>query len=187
MISAELQKAIDSLKIQDVYVRDLLANCADGFDPKYNDGVAQLDVQMMHLVRKSDIIEFNESHQLLRVFVRMGVRWVSNADKDIENSDGENDEKGDSEDDELLALASIEAEFVAEYRITAELEKACFDEFALKNASYHVWPYWRELLTNQCSRMHLPRVVLPAIQLADNRHQQSESLEKPAEEVTEDK
>ena len=175
MISAELQRAIDNLEIQDVYLRDLSASCAGDFDPKYDDDVTQLDLQWMHLVRSSTIVEFSADHQLLRVFIRVGVRWVDSLDGDNEQDDGN--------DDELLVRASIEAEFIAEYRITAELEQACIDEFCLKNASYHVWPYWRELLSNQCSRMHLPRLIIPAVQLADNRHQQTEALESAKEVV----
>jgi len=177
VISAGLQKAVDSLEIQDVYVRDLLANCAGEFDPKYDDDVIQLDVQWMHLVRKSTVVEFDGEDPLLRVFIRLGVRWVDSTDEDNEQDNGK--------DDELLVRASIEAEFIAEYRVTAELERACIEEFCLKNASYHIWPYWRELLSNQCSRMHLPRLILPAVQLADNRHQSAEALES-AEEIIED-
>ena len=62
----------------------------------------------------------------------------------------------------------IEAEFVAEYAMGEQLEKDCLDEFALRNASYHVWPYWRELLMSQCTRMHLPRLVMPTTQVAQN-------------------
>jgi len=177
VISAELQRAIDNLEIQDVYLRDLVASCSGDFDPKYDDGAVQLDLQWMHLVRSSSIVEFDADHQLLRVFIRVGVRWVDSTSEESEQDDGK--------DDELLVRASIEAEFIAEYRITADLEQACIEEFCLKNASYHVWPYWRELLSNQCTRMHLPRLILPAVQLADNRHQHAEALESD-EEIIED-
>ena len=65
----------------------------------------------------------------------------------------------------------IEAEFIAEYQMTdTTLEQSCIDEFSLKNVSYHIWPYWRELLGNQCARMYLPKLILPTVQLAHNRH-----------------
>ena len=40
------------------------------------------------------------------------------------------------------------------------------EHFALRNASFHVWPYWREYLANQCRRMNLPPVMLPMRQFA---------------------
>ncbi len=169
-ISAELQQAIDNLKIQDVYLRELDARCLGDFDPKYADDLADLTVQQMYLVRQAQIAEIEGDGRLLRVFVRLGVRWV--------------DSKESSEEDSIRAL--IEAEFIAEYRMMEALEQAAIDEFSLKNVSYHVWPYWRELLSGQCARMYLPRLILPAIQLAHNRHQQTEGSEL-AEENTQDR
>ena len=109
----------------------------------------------MHAVKQATVAALDDESQLLRVFVRLGVRWVD----------------PEEENEALSVKAVIEAEFIAEYQMTATLEQACIDEFCLKNASYHVWPYWRELLSNQCARMHLPRLMLPAVQLAHNRHQ----------------
>ena len=153
MISAELQKAIDSLQIDDVYVRELSAHCLNDFDPKYENNFEALVVQTKHVVKKSQILELDNDQQFLRVFLNMGARWI--------------DEKNEEEATAVKAL--VEAEFVAEYLMKAPLEQACINEFSLKNASYHVWPYWRELLSSQCDRMHLPRAVLPTVQFASNR------------------
>lgn len=157
MITAALQKAIDNLKIYDVYVRDQMAGCAEGFDPKYAPNLDELLVEQMHVVRRSDVVEVDGGAQLLRVFVRLGARWVEAGDK--------------SEEPSIKAI--IEAEYVAEYAMAVELDQDSINEFCLKNVSYHVWPYWRELLSSQCARMHLPRLILPAIQLASNRHQET--------------
>ncbi len=158
MISAALQQAIDSLQIQDVYVRDLQAICQGDFDPKYAADISKLNIQQMHLVRQSNVAQLDDDKHLLRVFIRLGVRWVD----------------PNEENEAQSVRAMIEAEFIAEYLMTEELEQACVDEFSLKNASYHVWPYWRELLGNQCDRMRLPRLILPAVQFADNRYQEKE-------------
>lgn len=155
MISAGLQKAIENLTIHDVYVRDQVASCMGEFDPKYAAEIERLTIQQMHVVKQATVAALDDESQLLRVFVRLGVRWVD----------------PEEENEALSVKAVIEAEFIAEYQMTATLEQACIDEFCLKNASYHVWPYWRELLSNQCARMHLPRLMLPAVQLAHNRHQ----------------
>lgn len=152
MISAELQRAIDSLQIHDVYLRNFSAHCVDDFDPKYST-VEPLAFQTRHFVRQASVVEEENDRRLLRVFIELGARWV---------------EEG-AQSEEVAVKALIEAEFVAEYAMSVPLEQASIDAFSLHNASYHVWPYWRELLSSQCTRMHLPRVVLSTVQLAQNR------------------
>lgn len=163
MISAALQKAIDNLEIQDVYLRDLQAHCQPDFDPKYNAGIESLEVQIKHLVKQSQLVTV-DSQQMLQVFVELGARWFD-----------------ENEQEEAKAVkVLIEAEFVAEYLIKETLEKDSTDEFSLKNASYHIWPYWRELLTSQCARMRMPCVTVPAVQLAHNRHvEQDQTTDSP--------
>jgi len=153
MISADLQKAIDSLRIQDVYVREQVAFCAEGFDPKHDAAMERYAIQEMYAVKGSEVANLGDEETLLRVFVRLGARWV---DPD--------------EDDEASSVRSvIEAEFVAEYEMDEMLKQSSVDEFAQKNSSFHIWPYWRELLSGQCARMHLPRLILPAVQLVHHR------------------
>jgi hypothetical protein len=152
-MSAELQRAIDGLAIRDVYLRELRASCFNNFDPKYAGNTDQLEMQSMHMVRRSEVVDLEgESHQVFRVLIRFGVRWV--------------DPEKLEQDEKAAIKALVEAEFIAEYDITEQMPQECLDEFALKNAIYHVWPYWREQLMSQCDRMHLPRVVLPTMQVA---------------------
>lgn len=154
MMNANLQLAIDNLEIRDVYVRDQIASCKGDFDPKVLTAFDNLNAQQAHLVTRSSIIELEGGELFTRVHIRLGIRWV--------------DPK--QELDELAVRALIEAEFIAEYAMKKMINQNCIDEFALKNASYHVWPYWRELLSNQCLRMQFPKIILPAVQLAYNRH-----------------
>ncbi|HHF3183986.1 TPA: preprotein translocase subunit SecB [Vibrio alginolyticus] len=149
MINTNLQKAIECLRISDLYVRNLESKCNEGFDPKHSD-MEDLIIQTKHMVTKSEILQSDEEEKLFRVCVEVGVRWAREA-KDTSNP-----------------LLFIEAEFVAEYSVTDDLPEECFNEFALKNVSYHVWPYWRELLTSQCDRMRMPRLLLPMTQVAHN-------------------
>jgi len=153
MISPALQKAIDILQIQDVYLRDIVARCADDFDPKYHADYDSLTFQTRYFVKQSTLVESESGQRLLRIFIDVGARWV---EEKVENEDP-------------IVMVFIEAEFVAEYLMPEPLEKTSVDEFSLINVSYHVWPYWRELLNSYCTRMHLPSVVLPTIQLAQNR------------------
>ena len=147
-VSKSLQQAIDGLVIQDVYVKSCQAHCADDFDPKSTD-LEKLLVQQMHVVRRSELVEIDSDGQLVRIYIRLGTRWVS-----------------PEEDSEPDIKAFVEADFIAEYQVTSDLEQAAIDEFALKNASYHVWPYWREFLSSQCERLRLPRVMLPTVQFS---------------------
>tara|TARA_R110001606_G_scaffold381779_1_gene543192 strand:- start:366 stop:824 length:459 start_codon:yes stop_codon:yes gene_type:complete len=146
--SKKLQRAIDHLTIQDVYIKSTQSQCNEDFDPKTTE-LDELLVQQMHSVQKSEVLKINESGLLVRIYVRLGTRWVT------PNGNEEPDVK-----------AFIEADFIAEYRMTEDLEQECIDEFAQHNASFHVWPYWREFLSSQCERLRLPRVVLPTVQFS---------------------
>lgn len=147
-VSKSLQQAIDGLVIHDVYVKSCQAQCADDFDPKSTQLDALL-VQQMHVVHRSEWVEIDGDGQLVRIYIRLGTRWVS-----------------PEEDNEQDIKAFIEADFIAEYQVNQALEQDAVDEFALKNASYHVWPYWRELLSSHCERLRLPRVMLPTVQFS---------------------
>ncbi|BDX01280.1 hypothetical protein MACH16_00280 [Marinomonas pontica] len=144
--SVSLQKAIDNLSIQDVYLKSSQAECSEGFDPKRTEHT-ELLVQQMHIVRGSEILQTNEGNLILKVYVRLGTRWGM----PVEGSEPE-------------VKALVEADFIAEYTMAELLETEAVDEFSLKNASFHVWPYWREFLSSQCERLRLPRLILPAVQ-----------------------
>jgi hypothetical protein len=150
MANNNLQKAIECLRISDLYVRNLESKCYEGFDPKHSD-MEGLVVQTKHMVTKSEIVQSDDEEKLFRVFVEVGIKWAT-----------------EDEEKEITPHVYIEAEFVAEYSVIDDLDDDCFNEFALRNASYHVWPYWRELLTSQCERMRLPRIMLPMTQIAQN-------------------
>lgn len=160
MINEALQEAINNLKIRDVYVKNVLANSAEGFEPKYFEKFNSLTQQSKHLVSKSSVMVVDgpdiEAEKVFRVHVEFGMRWSEPTEQ---NSEG--DQK-----------AIIEAEFVVEYLMLKELNSECLNEFALKNASFHVWPYWRELVSSQCERMQMPRIIMPTLQLASNRNDQ---------------
>ncbi|HEY8034716.1 MAG TPA: preprotein translocase subunit SecB [Methylobacter sp.] len=155
MLTENLQKAIDTLRIHDVYLRNSISQCFNGFDPKYTQDLDKLETQTKHAVKQSQVAQLDDSKWLMRVFIELGVRLV--------------DPLSESEDDSVKAM--VEAEFVAEYITDEEPGEECINEYALKNASFHVWPYWREYLMSQCGRMHLPRLVLPTVQFAKNRHE----------------
>ena len=150
--SKKLQLAIDNLTIQDVYLKSTQAQCQDHFDPKAM-AVDELLVQKMHIVQKTDVLQVNDDELLVRIYIRLGVRWITPSHHEEPNPDQD-------------INAFIEADFIAEYQMADMLEQDVIDEFAHQNASYHVWPYWREFLSSQCERLRLPRVILPTVQFS---------------------
>lgn len=164
MISDALQQAIDSLHIQDVYQRWNRSHCAEGFYPQEMD-FTQLQTQQMQAVTRSEVFDTGNTEHLLRVMVVMGVRWIVPPTQ----ASIQEDETGETTEPDIKAF--IEAEFVAEYQFTVGLPHECLDEFARKNASYHVWPYWREYLMSQSERLRLPRAMLGTMQLPHHRPQ----------------
>ena len=153
-----LQKAIDSVRISDVYLRASRSHLSDDFDPKFAGDLEDLAVQFKHGVSKWEIIAVGENEEearLYRVFIDLATRWAYL-------------EEGGDDDPVPDIKAEIEATFVAEYLLEKDPGKEALEEFAFRNASYHVWPYWREYLTSQCMRMNMPKLVLPAVQFAMN-------------------
>ncbi len=165
-MNAELQKAIECLRIQDVYLRNSQGDLMEGFDPKYSPEANDLAVQFKHVVTCGEVLQLQEDEKevtLFRVHIDLGARWVVLPEPKVEG--------GSEEKEEENIKAVIEATFLAEYLIEGEPGQKALDEFALKNASYHVWPYWREFLMSQSMRMNLPKVALPAVQFASNNRE----------------
>lgn len=160
-ISPELQQAIDGLRILDIFLRSTRGECAEGFLAKYEDCVS-LTVQQMLSVRKAEQLDGSDGTRRLMVHILVGTRWTKPA-------------TDDSADVKVDVKAFIEAEFIAEYAISGDLSVDALSEFSRKNASFHVWPYWRELLAAHCERLRLPRLTLPAIQLPHHRATQEKA------------
>lgn len=166
MSKAALQKAIDCLTIQDVFQQAAVSKIGEGFDPKYSSD-DEFDIEFKHVVKRSEVIQIQNEDDLciFRVYIDLGVRWVS-ADKDDEI---DNKNTMDIENSAEI-LAFIESTYVAEYLLRDRPGKNALNEFALNNASYHVWPYWREYIMSQGMRMNLPKIALPAVQFATNKN-----------------
>lgn len=111
----------------------------------------------MHVARRSEILETESADQfILRIVLGFGGRWIK---------------ESAAEEAEPEIKAFVEADYVAEYLMNEQLDQDSIDTFALQNASYHVWPYWREYLMSQSERLRMPRLILPTRQFPDNRDQ----------------
>ena len=139
---------------------------AEGFEPKFDPDIEELQVDLRHFVVGYEVVEVQQQpdedgRQLFRVLVDLGVRW-SRPTASRDRADQPDD--GATADPDQLAL--IEALMVAEYAMATKLEDEALEAFALQNASFHVWPYWREYVCSQCYRLNLPRFLLPTRQFA---------------------
>lgn len=170
MITQPLQDAIDNLEIQDVYLNTIESRCINSFNPKYYDFESNknVSVELKHFVKESRVFLNQDQEKILQVKVDLGVRWTESDDVNQEDS-SEGGLDNELSDQKTIILALIEGSFFAEYLVKKELTKEGVDEFSLKNVSYHVWPYWRELVATQCDRLRLPRIMLPIKQFASNR------------------
>jgi hypothetical protein len=166
MSNSKLQDAIDCLSIQDVFQRAAVSKISDTFDPKYS-SIDEIGIQLKHIVKRSEVVQLEENGEscIFRVYVELGVRWAS---VDVDHK-AVNDKNSVEIEQSADILAFIEATYVAEYLLDGKPGKEALDEFALKNASYHIWPYWREYIMSQGMRMNLPKYTLPAVQFASNK------------------
>lgn len=81
-------------------------------------------------------------HKLLRVRVDLGTRYVAKADQSV-------------------IFSVIEADYVVDYRITAELPEEAMKAFAEFNAVHNVWPFWRQHVFDIVDKARLPRIEIP--------------------------
>jgi hypothetical protein len=110
----------------------------------------------MSSVERSEIFGVSEEldssvKNFFSVYIKVGCRLVT------ENADTKTDD----------IFAQVEATFIAEYMLSADLavtDEEALTAFAVENASFHVWPYWREYLMATCTRLNLPKGALPVRQ-----------------------
>lgn len=162
-MSEALERAKRCLQFEDIYQSRVEAWLVDGFDPLFDAGKGYR-LQFKHHVTKAAIIELKENGAdlaVFRVYIDVGVRLLR---KSVAKS------KKDS-----ALVAQIEASYCVDYRLKDKKLKddaEALDEFALKNASYHLWPYWREFAMSQALRMNLPKIALP-VRMVNNSLQPS--------------
>ena len=151
MLSAELQDAIDSLRIKDVYIDNINANV---FDRAQDLEKLEHNVQLKFGLHSFEVKDDGE-HKLVCFKFDAGVRWVADAEPSTEKNEVV---------DNIKMLAHIESDLVACYLMKKELSFDSLRAFGEKNSGVHVWPYWRELLSSSCDRMRLPKIMLPITQ-----------------------
>lgn len=172
-----------NLRITDVALRESRCLLADHFEPKYEH--PEMDVQFLQRTARSEILEAQDGdhgeHKLFRVFVELGIRWVKRAPK-ARGRKSLKSEAADTSKSEPDVLARVEATFVAEYEIMKPTGKPALDEFAIYNAPWNVWPYWREYVASQCNRMNLPKATMPLQGLRPRKKSAASSRTDPSDQ-----
>jgi hypothetical protein len=157
MNMAALQKAIENLSIQIIYLHSSETRILNDFDPLIpgQELIAQFHTHLKscHIKELSD--EQGEKHKIMAYKTEARMRYLKGPISE--------ETKEDEEELHKLTAAEIIATFASEYSIncTEELPSESVLEFGRLNVKHQVWPYWREYCQSTCARMALPVSVLP--------------------------
>lgn len=168
MSKEALQKAIDVLRIQDVWQSRANAELSEELFARL-DFPQHFSVEYRHLVSRTILGEPEDGepeHYIYRVQLALGVRYVE--------GEGTRSKKKAKKKKTANAapnvLAVIEASYIAEYVCNKNPGSEALAAFAHNNASFHVWPFWREFVASQANRMNLPKPTLPLIRTQALQH-----------------
>jgi hypothetical protein len=157
MNKAALQKAIESLSIQIIYLHSSETKILNEFDPLIagQELIAQFHTNLKSCHIKELSNPQGEKHKILVYKTEARMRYLKAPISD--------ETKEDEEELHKLTASEIIATFVSEYAIncTDELPNESILEFGRLNVKHQVWPYWREYCQSTCARMALPVSVLP--------------------------
>jgi hypothetical protein len=155
-----LQKAVDNLSIQMVYLHSSEAKIHNGFDPLIpnQELIGQFSINTKSYTKKEVQDESGITHKLLVYQTEARMRYLKGPIQE------ENKDSLENEDQlKKLVTAKIIAVFTAEYVIKCdeELSHDAVLEFGGINVPHQIWPYWREYVHSTCARMSLPVSILP--------------------------
>ena len=161
-MSEELfQKAKDNTRPRELYMRNTTLRLVDDYEPKYDTQIT-LEAQHKRFIKRLESVDLieneNEEIKVFRTVMEFGLRIVDPQIKEIEDQD--------SEEAKQYIRAELTAEFIAEYQLLCDdLDQSALKEFAERNVTYHLWPYWREYVMSTCQRARLPMITIPTIQI----------------------
>src|SRR5690606_21656752 len=152
MSKPPLQRAIDCLQIVDIWQHGVSASISEDLESQDNFPVHH-DALYKHVVLRSlwGSADDGSGPFVFRVYIAVGVRFVDKPADSISEASADSQTQIYSDDN---VLAQIEATYVAQYHSATHPGQDALEAFALRNASYHIWPYWREFLASQCARMN---------------------------------
>lgn len=149
-----LKRAQSALELLDMQQISVSAYVGKEYDPRLAPEEQDIAYQTKQGIVGLEIIGLEgngETSYILRTTVDFGIRFVPKP----------NDKKV-AEDTPVLG--EIEAVYRLDYKVTDEAlveDTDAIQEFATHNAPHQAWPFWREFVDSQTSKMRLPRLILP--------------------------
>ncbi|WP_449446921.1 hypothetical protein [Thermomonas brevis] len=162
-LNPKLESAIKKLRIADVILKSIDATLMDDFFPDLSEDTSALSVQTVapscRAISNFDRDDLLSRRSVFEMFA--GLRLLK------PHADGYRELSSEQLDE--LVCAKVECVFLVSYdeEITGDafLDEDSLALFAQHNVPFNMWPYWREVVQSACSRMGLPRVVLPTHRL----------------------
>lgn len=135
-----LKSAFGSLKLKDIILHE-----ARFSRPTAPPAEVEAMVRAKRIVQfgRADAAESGAPTDLLQVMVALGVRVTG------------------KEGDDAPVYVEIEADFLAEYEIVAEITEESIKAFASFNAVHNVWPFWRQHVFDVVQRARLSPIEVP--------------------------
>ncbi len=155
MNAEAIARARNCLNIADVYLRDAAIVPADSFDARQH---PPSRVNFQWGAHEAAVIEITTDGETPQVGHIWRVKFLTHAKLLWPHVEAM--EPGFNPGVEDIACL-IRATFIAEYHMRGELDDVALQEFATHNVSYHVWPYWREFLSDASARLRIPPIMLP--------------------------
>lgn len=155
-----LKEAQSGLRLASVYLREVGGKLAAGFSPALMKGEKEFQLQNKISTREHVTFEpggTQEENKSAPKFIEYHVMVEAR----VVDGDLTEDEINSGDITNEKVIAEIKATFAVLYHIVNEVSEEAIREFGIKNAPYHVWPYWRELLQSTGNRLDIAGIVLP--------------------------
>jgi len=157
-----LQKAIDNLAIEMIYLHSTNVRMCNDFDPLISNqqlvGQYNIDTKS-YCIKELQVEENGVKHRFLNYQTEARMRYLKGPiSDDLKNPENE------AQLEKLIAVEII-AVFASEYLIkcSEDLPEGAILEFGRFNVPHQVWAYWREYCHSTCARMSLPVSTLPML------------------------
>ncbi len=157
-----LDRAIQSISIHAVFLRNSRVRCKEDFLPPFIETDVHLTPQhRFGPIGQMNVIKTTESTygiagRFVLLYFEAGVRLVG--DVALKTAVDDNSLPDDA------VYVEIEAEFCAHYRLSPSADPEelipALEEFGRYNLGYHVWPYWREYVQSVCTRIGIPTIPI---------------------------
>jgi len=168
-----INRAVQSLAISDVYVRETVARIEPELEPTV--GGIKLSARFKAGTTGHRILNVGDESKL-RAMVAYDIKAEVELFFDEPNVALEEQGRTPTVIDGKTLAARISVVFCAMYRVKGSApDNEALQEFGVNNALFHVWPYWREYLGSICNRLHIKPILLPMFRPPPMRQAESQN------------